>query len=442
MTAGRRKYLQALGIATLGGIAGCSSDNSQTTPAENTNANTDTLSPETGQQTSTITPTRTLTPTVQPTASPESIDQTQSKKLLPHDGDKKDTFGSGLAVSEDGNTVFIAAPSDLPNGSVYVFSREGGAWDEKVKFRPNEGESYNNFGNLIELSTNGTTALVYGGVGDPGGAYVFSSEGGTWGQQAKLSPGEVYGSTIELSGDGTTALVTNTSDGTNGEYSGATYVFSQEGETWNRQAKLVADDLSRGDNFGYQAELSEDGDTALIAGGDSVYMFSREGGTWTQQADVAGDGWPAGQGMAEFSEDGTTVLMSDPKWNSDRPGVVYVISREGTELTQEATLLADDGDSADSFGFVDLSRDGTLALIGASRDDDPNGEDAGSAYLFKRGKSSWTQQAKLVPDDGKKHDMFGGRVAVSGDGTTAIVSSPIANEPNGLKSGAAYVFDL
>jgi len=53
-------------------------------------------------------------------------------------------------------------------------------------------------------------------------------------------------------------------------------------------------------------------------------------------------------------------------------------------LTQQAKLAADDGDNGDRFGnSVALSSDGATALIGAKLDEDPNGDDAGSAYVFQ-----------------------------------------------------------
>ncbi|QSG16299.1 FG-GAP repeat protein [Halapricum desulfuricans] len=52
--------------------------------------------------------------------------------------------------------------------------------------------------------------------------------------------------------------------------------------------------------------------------------------------------------------------------------------------SQISKFAADDGESLDFFGrSVAVSSDGTTALIGAYHDDDPNGEDAGSAYVFK-----------------------------------------------------------
>ncbi|WP_277543763.1 FG-GAP repeat protein, partial [Haloarcula laminariae] len=52
--------------------------------------------------------------------------------------------------------------------------------------------------------------------------------------------------------------------------------------------------------------------------------------------------------------------------------------------TQQAKIAADDGDSDDDFGAsVALSSDSPTALIGASNDEDPNGDQAGSAYVFE-----------------------------------------------------------
>jgi len=49
---------------------------------------------------------------------------------------------------------------------------------------------------------------------------------------------------------------------------------------------------------------------------------------------------------------------------------------------QTAKLSA--GDSKDDFGdSVAVSGDGSTALVGAQDDEDPNGEDAGSAYVFE-----------------------------------------------------------
>ena len=64
---------------------------------------------------------------------------------------------------------------------------------------------------------------------------------------------------------------------------------------------------------------------------------------------------------------------------------------------------------------------GDTALIGAWGDDD-NGPESGSAYVFVRDGSRWTEQAKLLADDGAPTDRFG--TAVSLFGETASVGVP------------------
>lgn len=110
-------------------------------------------------------------------------------------------------------------------------------------------------------------------------------------------------------------------------------------------------------------------------------------------------------------------------------------------ISQQAKLAADDGDSEDFFGgVVTLSDDGSTALIGAFDDEDPNGDRAGSAYVFSQSNGSWQQQTKLTADDGDSDDEFGRAVTLSGDGSTALIGARSDEDPNGFFAGSAYVF--
>ena len=84
-----------------------------------------------------------------------------------------------------------------------------------------------------------------------------------------------------------------------------------------------------------------------------------------------------------------------------------------TALEEEAKLLASDGATGDYFGWS-VALSGDYALVGAYKDDD-NGSSSGSAYVFVRSGSSWSQQAKLLASDGAADDRFGYSVALSGD---------------------------
>jgi hypothetical protein len=123
----------------------------------------------------------------------------------------------------------------------------------------------------------------------------------------------------------------------------------------------------------------------------------------------------------------------------DREGVVSAIAAIIFNTTQQAKLAADDGDSRDSFGeSVAMSSDDATALISARVDDDANGRNAGSVYVFENSGGSWTQQAKLAADDGDSGDIFGESVAMSSDGTTALIGAPDDEDPNGELADSAY----
>jgi hypothetical protein len=122
--------------------------------------------------------------------------------------------------------------------------------------------------------------------------------------------------------------------------------------------------------------------------------------------------------------------------NGANSGSVYIFERAGTGWIEQAKLAASDGTINDNFGYA-VSISGDYVIVGAPFDDD-NGDDSGSAYIFKRDGESWVQQAKLIASDGVAEDLFGESVAINGN--YAIVGIRCAGE-NGLASGAAYIFE-
>ena len=109
---------------------------------------------------------------------------------------------------------------------------------------------------------------------------------------------------------------------------------------------------------------------------------------------------------------------------------------DATTGQQIAKLLPDDGAADDRFG-LSVAISGSIAIIGALRDDD-KGSLSGSAYLFSA--STGQQIAKLLPDDGQAGSLFGISVAISG--TTAIVGALRDDTGIGEESGSAYIFDI
>ena len=181
--------------------------------------------------------------------------------------------------------------------------------------------------------------------------------------------------------------------------------------------------------FGFSTALSADGKTALVgghyddAGGDifggkgAAWVFRRSGSTWIQEAKLTG-GQEKGHGSFGFSvalsADGKTALIGAPH-DDDRKGAVWAFTRSAPGVCAGSKLVK-------------------TALIGAPSTDGRKG----AVWFFARSGSGWRSQGELL---GKKYGesgtaSFGGSVALSSDGTIALIGGP---EDDHLR-GAAWVF--
>ena len=115
-------------------------------------------------------------------------------------------------------------------------------------------------------------------------------------------------------------------------------------------------------------------------------------------------------------------------------GSAYIFKRNGTAWTQEAKISASDGAAEDFFGWS-VAISGDYAVVGAYG----AGTWSGSAYIFKRDGTAWTEQAKITASDGAVDDNFGWSVAISGD--YAVVGAYLDDDA-GLQSGSAYIYDI
>jgi hypothetical protein len=137
--------------------------------------------------------------------------------------------------------------------------------------------------------------------------------------------------------------------------------------------------------------------------------------------------------------DGGRVIVGAPTDENDfgefNSGSAYVFRREGTVWTQEAKINAGDHAPGDQFGIA-VSISGDLLVVGAHLNDGA-GNDAGAAYVFQRQDGSWVQEAKLTAMDGLAEDWFGQSVSISG---RRIVVGAQRSDERASEAGAAYVF--
>jgi len=255
--------------------------------------------------------------------------------------------------------------------------------------------------------------------------------------------GDQFGRSLALSGD--RAVLSAYGDDDNGSFSGSAYVFHWDGTEWDQEDKLEAADGASADLFGNSVSIS--GDTVLVGApldddngnlSGSAYVFVRVGSNWVQQAKLHANDGAAGDNFGfavALDGDYAVVGAHENDDGGSGAGSAYVFKRNGSSWSQQAELNASDASSGDSFGYA-VAISGDTVAVGSYADDD-NGLNSGSVYVFKRNGSSWTQQDKVKPTDGAPNDFFGNSVSLSG--TSLLVGAP-EDDDSGSATGAGYVF--
>jgi hypothetical protein len=314
------------------------------------------------------------------------MQQAYIKASNPGERDDGDTFGYSIALSDDGATLAVGAPSEdssatgmngsqgdnsaMGAGAVYVFTRAGTAWSQQAYVKSSITRANSLFGYSVALSSNGDTlaAGAFDEDGGKGAVHIFARSSGAWTEQARLQAsnaerGDSLGVSIAISDDGNTvaagaldedSLLTNINPGDQGAAdqstdtsAGATYVFTRTGSTWSQQAFIKASNPGMGDWFGVHLALSGDGNTLAIS---------------APNEDGADDAAP-------------------------EAGAVYVYARSGGAWSHQMYLKGANTEKFDEFGSsVALSRDGRMMAVGARFDDQAGNSipDSGNVYIFVR----------------------------------------------------------
>ena len=276
-------------------------------------------------------------------------------------------------------------------------------------------------------------------------------------QGSKLTAGTegLFGTSVALSADGNTALIG--APRANG-FGGVALVFTREGSTWSEQGTLTGSEQGGPEGgacgeesgeeegecgFGASVALSGDGNTALIGGPrddgnvGAAWVFTREGSTWSQPGTKLTAGGTVTKGhfgrSVTLSGDGSTALIGAP--TVIPRGAAWVFARNGSNWSQQGEALKPGG--AEGFGnfgrSVALSGDGSNALVG----DPGDTHYVGATWAFTRSSSTWTQLgAKLTGGEEQEDGHFGYSVALSADASTALIGGPADDQG----AGAAWAF--
>jgi surface protein len=344
------------------------------------------------------------------------------------------------------------SPNPPPNPPIFLTNM---LEDTGATIYASDAVAGDSFGRSVSLY--GDTALIGAWKDDDqgggsGSVYVFTRSGGSWNEETKIYPldpsaSTYFGTSVSLYVD--TALIGRSYDNAKGTEAGAVYVFTKVSSTsWTQETKFYASDAATYDHFGTSVSLHKD--TALIGAisdddkgtnAGSVYVFSRTTTTWTQQTKLYASN-PSTSSWGNFGNSvslhGDTAMVGsyedDPELNA---GAVYVFARslasDGVTVswTEETKLYASDGATGNQFGKA-ISLHGDTALITVN---------TGAVYIFTRSYGSdgintvsWNEETKI---DASANDDTGTSVSLYGD--TALIGAT-SNDDKATDAGKVYVF--
>lgn len=326
----------------------------------------------------------------------------QTQQLDPPKGQRGERFGAAVAIS--GDVLVVSAPrhrtdvheGNLIYGEVYVFSRQGGAWQlqdtlyKHSKYQSAAAGEYRRvlpFGERVAISGN---RIVASGQNDHDYPHGFVKNGATWSYDSQLytySPN--YNLTLHrlvISIDNNIAVI--------GPYS--------------RSIK----------NMGFPVSHSID---------HAVVAFIRNQHYWNQDADVYESYLPgeASEGFGrQFAISGNTLAIGVPRkqeGGKPAPGAVDFYVRTEAGWQQQYRLRSPQGEPGDDFGDW-LAMSGSRLVVGSI---DRKARTRLASFFVRRGDAWHPLGTRPVP----------GKVPAAQATTTAATQ-----RPSGLQEGANVDF--
>lgn len=365
-----------------------------------------------------------------------------------------DQSGFSTSISSDGTRVIIGAKANQGNGfssgQARIFQFNGASWAQLGSDIDGEAAG-DEAGSSVAISGDGNTVIIgapsNGGNGDKSGhARVFRLNVDKWEQLGADIDGEAIrdgsGAAVAISNNGSIVAIgaPNNNSGT-----GHVRVYQFNGSAWVQLGADI-DGTTTSDKFGGAVSLSSNGLTVAIGAASNssnrglveVYQFN--GSAWIQLgADIAGEATGDTFGAAvSLSTSGTRLAVGAP-FNSggqSNAGHTRVFEYNGSAWNQLGSDIDGEAGGDGSGRSVAISDDGSRVAIGA----DGNNGGSGQVRVFEYDGSAWQQLGTDI-DGAGFFDLSGFSVDISGDGTEVAIGA-FGNSSNGFSSGATRIFEL
>jgi hypothetical protein len=312
-----------------------------------------------------------------------------------------DFFGWSIALSADGTTLAVGAPSEdstavgvngdqtnnqsSNSGAVYIFVKNDGVWVQQAYLKASNTEQPNinpyrmlvndRFGYKISLSDDGNTLAVSALLEDSPSYGVNCNqnnyEGIDYGSSAASSTADddfVYANDLNV---------------------GAVYIFSRAGSDWSQDAyvkpifsTLHAFSTNPVDlRFGEAMALSGDGKT-LAVGATSDFI--------------------ARSGVFNFNNSSSDNTSSERACLEFYPSSSSANSNSSSSSSSSKTSSSSSSSSTSSY---------------------KGGSGSGAVYLFRLEENGWAEEAHVKASNAQEGDAFGASITLSTDGNTMAVGA-------------------
>lgn len=336
-----------------------------------------------------------------------------------------DADGFGKSIAVDGNTALISSVvADSERGTVFVFSRSAtGAWQQTGKFSAPDAAPKDHFGIRVALA--GDLAYVVSQRQKGAGAlYVFRRSGTSWTPEATLAPSDSepanwFGASVVAAGERVFVGAAALGGGRADSASGSVYVFSRAGGSWKQDARITPGPNTARASFGL-AVLPR-GDTLLVGapgydrGVGAVFQLARDSaGRWTPVRRLLPfDGGPRTFFGVSLRESGNELWVGAPGANDFR-GQVYRFTRDSSGWLAASRMtvpgLEDQGQPFMGYAMATLPNAVVVGIPGLDVQE-------GGAAVFTRGPAGWKYSSTLLGDvislasmTGSKRECTGGKV--------------------------------
>jgi len=247
-----------------------------------------------------------------------------------------------------------------------------------------------------------------------------------------------YGNSISVSGN-LAVIGAGWENTLQANKAGAVYVYEYNGSQWIEKQRITNPNGSYDRIFGHSVTTNGQYIVITEPWNESAYIYSKVGSEWVLEKKITVSNVSSEIfGISCDIYDNTIVIGSGAVFAMycSSIGSAYVYEKTGTEWTNTAILTSSNGLAQDGFG-VSVSIDKSTIAIGAHKSDCNEGT-KGYVCVFEKNGTSWLETQKLLAPDGADYNRFGERVDIENE--KLIVSSVIAGGAYYFEKGSSWVF--